>query len=80
MALSDWDKQNLTQDQQKAIEVYTQRYNQAYKAGDQAGMAAAHAGAERIRAGAGYSGGTTGAEYASKVNYRRSATGSATLL
>ncbi len=41
----------------------TRQWNEAAAAGDQAGMDAAHAAAEALRAGYGYSGGEDGSEY-----------------
>ena len=63
MALSEWDKQHLTREQQQAIEVYTSQWERAHAAGDEDGMRMAHEGAEAIRARAGYSGGSGGYEY-----------------
>jgi len=60
MALSAWDQQYLTKTQQDAILRYTQQWEDAYARGDQAGMAQAHAGAEKVRGMAGYSGGSEG--------------------
>ena len=65
MALSDWDRQNLTREQQQAIETYTAQWQRAHDAGDVEGMRMAHEGAEAIRARAGYSGGAGGGEYLS---------------
>lgn len=49
----------------KTIEDYKQDYAAAQAAGDRAGMDAAHAGAEAIRAQSGYSGGVDGSQYIS---------------
>ena len=65
MALSSWDKSNLSSSQQSAIQKATDDYNKAMAAGDRAGMNAAHAAAESIRNQAGYSGGGDGSSYIS---------------
>lgn len=57
MAVSEWDKKNLTQDQQAAIQKAT---DYGYATGD---WDTAHKQAEAIRAQAGYSGGTEGSSY-----------------
>ena len=49
----------------KTIKDYQNAYNEAKKKGDKQGMAAAHAGAESIRADKGYSGGVDGSQYIS---------------
>lgn len=53
----------LSDADRKKVEAYKQQYAQAQAAGDTAGMEAAHAGAESVRAGYGYSGGSDGSEY-----------------
>lgn len=63
MAVSESDKNNLTAAQQAQIQAATDAYNKAYAAGDTAGMNAAHAQAEAVRASAGYSGGSDGSGY-----------------
>ena len=45
------------------IQAYKQAWNEAYAKGDTAGMEAAHAGAEAVRAQYGYSGGENGGAY-----------------
>lgn len=60
MSLSKADQNNLTKQQQAQVKQYKQQWHDANAAGDKAGMAAAHAGAEKIRAAAGYSGGSDG--------------------
>lgn len=59
--LSSTDK-TLSASQQASIQSYKDAYNAAKAAGDTAGMAAAHQGAESVRASAGYSGGTDGSQ------------------
>ncbi len=59
MALSDQDK-TLSASQQAAIQKATNDWNTAKAKGDQAGMDAAHAAAEKIRNQSGYSGGNDG--------------------
>lgn len=49
----------------KTIKDYQNAYNEAKKKGDKQGMAAAHAGAESIRADKGYSGGVDGSQHIS---------------
>ncbi len=49
----------------KTIKDYQNAYNEAKKKGDKKGMAAAHAGAESIRADKGYSGGVDGSQHIS---------------
>ena len=56
MALSTYDQQFLNEEQKKKIQAFTQAWNQARARGDKAGMEAAHAAAERVRAEADYSG------------------------
>lgn len=53
----------LTDNDRQNIKAYQTAYNQAKAAGDSAGMAAAHAGAEAVRAGYNYSGGIDGSQY-----------------
>ena len=52
----------LTASEQAAIKAYGDAWGKAYAAGDTAGMNAAHAGAEAVRAQAGYSGGADGSQ------------------
>ena len=61
MALTQTDKSSLSQEQQSAIQGYTDQYNAAKAAGDAAAMEAAHQAAEQVRASQGYSGGANGA-------------------
>ncbi|MEA4893988.1 MAG: hypothetical protein VB064_01865 [Oscillospiraceae bacterium] len=61
--VSDYDEQYLTEDQQDRIQDATNDWWDAYNAGDQAGMDAAHDAAEAERATADYSGGDDGSEY-----------------
>lgn len=61
--ISTVDKLLLTADQQAQLEQFTHAYNAASAAGDQEGMAAAHRGAEELRAAVGYSGGESGDRY-----------------
>lgn len=61
--ISVYDDSFLTEEQKKQIRAFTQEWQRANAAGDQAGMDAAHAAAERVRASAGYSGGDGGWEY-----------------
>jgi len=61
--VSEADKKYLTNVQQAAIQIATDKWIKANAAGDQAGMDAAHATAEAIRNSAGYSGGSDGAQY-----------------
>ena len=65
MALTDYDKKNLSADDQLKIEAATTKWNEANAKGDTAGMAAAAAEAAAIRNNAGYktddSGNFTGA-------------------
>lgn len=53
----------LTDNDRQSIKNYQTAYNQAKAAGDSAGMAAAHAGAEAVRAGYNYSGGIDGSKH-----------------
>ena len=62
MALTDYDKQNLSSQQQEAVQAATDRWNDAHARGDTEAMNAAHAEAEAIRSGAGYSGGSDGTQ------------------
>ena len=52
----------LTASEQAAIKAYGDAWGKAYAAGDTKGMEAAHAGAEAVRAQAGYSGGADGSQ------------------
>lgn len=52
-----------------AIQSYKQQYEQAKAAGDTAGMDAAHAAAEKLRAQYGYSGGADGSAYLPTMAY-----------
>ena len=61
--VSESDKKNLNAAQRAAIQKATNDYDKAKARGDRAGMAAAHAAAEKIRSGAGYSGGVDGSKY-----------------
>lgn len=63
MNLSDADKKNLSASEQSQIKKYKSDWQAAYEKGDKAGMDAAHAGAEAIRSGKGYSGGADGSGY-----------------
>ena len=63
MALSSWDKKNLTGSQQRAVLSYTDAWEKAMRAGDTAAAQKAHESAEAIRRQAGYSGGTSGASF-----------------
>lgn len=59
-----WADQNvLSQGAQDQIQQYKQQYDAAKAAGDKAGMDAAHAAAEQVRAQYGYSGGADGSQY-----------------
>lgn len=68
MAVSEYDKQNLSAAQQSAIDTYTKQWEAAKAAGDTAGMQAAHDAAEAIRSTAGYSGGSWGNSYTALKN------------
>jgi hypothetical protein len=61
--VSTYDQQYLSSSQQSQINVYTNMWEAANAAGNQAGMDAAHAAAEAIRATANYSGGQDGSQY-----------------
>lgn len=66
MALSNADQANLNEEQKKQVQAYKDQWAAASAAGDQAGMDAAHAAAEAVRAqaaGGGYSGGSDGGGY-----------------
>lgn len=63
MALSQYDQQYLTKEQQSQIAAATKRYDAAKAAGDTVGMAAANQAAEAVRQSAGYSGGVDGSAY-----------------
>lgn len=63
MANSVYDDQFLTDDQRRQVEAFKAEWERANAAGDQAGMDAAHAAAERVRAQQGYSGGEDGGGY-----------------
>ena len=56
MAISIYDEQFLNDEQRKRLQAFTDAWNQANARGDRAGMEAAHAAAERVRAEANYSG------------------------
>ena len=60
MALTDWDKENLTKDQQRGILAATASWESANERGDRVGMDAAHAAANAIRGQAGYTSDTSG--------------------
>ena len=76
--VSQADKNNLTKAQQAKLIVYTNDYNAAQKAGDIAGMNAAHAKAEAVRNSAGYSGGSDGSGNIPVVNNGNSSSASKT--
>jgi hypothetical protein len=61
--VSQYDNQYLSGSQQQDIQNATNAWWDAYHAGDQAGMDAAHKAAEDVRATAQYSGGQDGSEY-----------------
>lgn len=63
MALSAYDKANLSKEDQAKILTYTAAWEAAKKAGNTQGMADAHAAAEAVRSKAGYSGGDFGDRY-----------------
>ena len=63
MAISTYDEQFLNDEQKRQLQAFTDAWNRANAAGDQAGMEAAHAAAERVRAQAGYSGAGEGGGY-----------------
>lgn len=54
---------DVTEADKNTINSFKEQWNNAYAAGDQAGMSAAHAGAEAVRSQYGYSGGSDGSEY-----------------
>ena len=54
MALTDYDKKNLSKDDQAKIQAATDKWNTANASGDKAGMAAAAAEAAAVRNNAGY--------------------------
>lgn len=57
------DNAHMGEENWNAVQKAKADWKTAYDAGDQAGMDAAHAAAEAIRAGYGYSGGADGSEY-----------------
>lgn len=59
---NDADLKIADPDAYNQIQQYKNRYNEAYKLGDQSGMQSAHDAAEAIRKGYGYSGGGDGSE------------------
>jgi len=61
--VSQYDSKYLSSGQQQAIQNATNAWNNAYAAGDTAGMTAAHQAAESVRSTASYSGGADGSEY-----------------
>ena len=61
--VSPYDEQYLSGNQQQDIQDATDAWWDAYNAGDQAGMDAAHQAAEDVRANENYSGGIDGSEY-----------------
>lgn len=61
MALTNYDRANLSASQQAAVQKATNDWNAANARGDAAGMAAAHAAAEAARNSAGYTSDDTGA-------------------
>ncbi len=63
MANSVYDEEFLTDEQKRQVQAFKDAYAEARGRGDQAGMDAAHAAAEKVRAEAGYSGGQYGAGY-----------------
>lgn len=63
MPLSVYDDNLLTDEQKRQVSAYKQAFQDAQARGDQQGMASAHTAAEKIRAGAGYSGGADGSYY-----------------
>lgn len=54
---------NMSTDDQALIDAYKKQWNDAFAAGDQIGMQAAHKGAEGVRAGYNFSGGEDGSQY-----------------
>lgn len=69
MSLSQYDKNILSEEDQRRVELEKQAYLDAYNKGDKNGMASANARAEAIRAGYGYSGGEGGANYVALPGY-----------
>ena len=67
--LSNADQTQLNASDQNKIKQYKSDWQAAYERGDKAGMEAAHAGAESIRAKAGYSGGSDGSGYVVSGKY-----------
>lgn len=61
--VSSYDQQYLSDSQQQDIQNSTNAWWDAYNAGNQAGMDAAHQAAEDVRATQSYSGGADGSEY-----------------
>lgn len=61
--LSTTDTRRLNEAQQRQVRQAKQRYDEARRRGDTAGMEKAHREAENIRLGQGYSGGASGAQY-----------------
>lgn len=57
------DELLLDPEGQAQVNAFKAQYDKAKEAGDQAGMEAAHAGAEGVRAGKGYQGGANGGAY-----------------
>ena len=57
------DARQLTAEQQADVQRFKDAWQKYYEAGDQKGMDRAHAGAEAVRAQAGYSGGANGGAY-----------------
>ena len=62
MALTDYDKQHLSAEAQEGVRKYTEAWEKARAAGDEAGMQAANEGANAWRATANYSGGMDGTQ------------------
>lgn len=58
-----YDDPRMSELDKQRIQAFKDAYSSAQASGDQAGMDAAHAGAEAVRAGYGYSGGANGASY-----------------
>ena len=69
MALTQRDRDSLTPAQQAQIQAYTDQWNAANLANDKTAMAAANAGANAVRAQAGYSGGDNGVTYRAPNTY-----------
>ena len=63
MLISIYDEQFLNDEQRKRLQTFTDAWNQANARGDQAGMEAAHAAAERVRTEANYSGTRDGSSF-----------------